>query len=49
MVTSNQKPIIDTHTKREKNSNMTLKIVVKSQKNKRRKGKKDLQNQIQNN
>ena len=31
MVTTNQKPIRETHTKRERNPNITLKIVIKSQ------------------
>ena len=34
MVTANQKSTIDTHTK-ESNPNTTLKIVIKSQENKR--------------
>ena len=35
MVTMNQKSIIDVHTKRKKNPKTTLKIVFKSQENKR--------------
>ena len=31
MVTTNPKPILDTHTKKEKNPNITLKIVIKLQ------------------
>lgn len=44
-----KKSIIDnTQKKRKRNSNMTLKIVIKSQENKREK-KKKLQKHIQNN
>ena len=51
MVTTNQKSLIDIHTKkRKRNPKITLKIVIKSQeKRKKEGGKKDLQKQIQNN
>ena len=50
MLTTNQKCIIDIYTqKRKRNPNTTLKIVIKSQENKREKKEKDLQKQIQNN
>ena len=39
MVTTNQTFIIDIHTKKKKESNTILKIVIKSQENKRRRGK----------
>ena len=41
-VTTNQKSVIDMHTKRKRNPNITLKIVIKSprEENKRRKGRK---------
>ena len=35
MVTAKQKSTIDTHSKRKRNPNTTLKIVIKSQENKR--------------
>ena len=41
-VTTNEKPIIDTHTKRERNLNITLKRVIKSQ----GKEQKQLQKQV---
>lgn len=31
MITTNQKPIIDVHTQKERNPNISLKIVIKSQ------------------
>ena len=31
MVTTNQKPIIDTHSKKRKKCNITVKLVTKSQ------------------
>ena len=40
MVTTNQKSIIDIHTNKKSNPNTTLKIVIKLQKNKRKKGEK---------
>ena len=50
MVTTNKISTIDTHTKRKRNPNTTLKIVIKSQeKRTKEKGKKkDLPKQIQN-
>ena len=46
MVTVKQKYIIDIHTKRKRNPNITLKIVITRVENERRKGKqKDLQKQ----
>ena len=44
MVTAKQKSIIDIDTKRKRDPNITLKIVIKSQENKRRKGKKSYKN-----
>ena len=41
MVTANQKSTLDTHTKIKRNRNTTLKLVIKSQENKRgREGKR---------
>ena len=40
MVTTNQKSIIDLHTKRERNPNITLKIVIKSQEKRTKEGTK---------
>ena len=49
MVSTNQRSIKDTYTKRERNPNITIKIVIKSQ-GKRAKeeerNKKDLQKQV---
>ena len=49
MATANQKSTIDIHKKRKRNSNTTLKIVIKSQENKRGREEKRSTNQIQNN
>ena len=43
MVIANQKSLIDIHTKRKRNPNITPKIVIKSQENKRGKGGKHIQ------
>ena len=51
MATTNQKSIIDTHTKKGKKSKHTTKDShhITREENERRKRKKDLQKQIQNN
>ena len=47
MVTTNQISIIDTHKKGKRNPNITLKIIIKSQENKRRRKKKTYKNNSQ--
>ena len=51
MITAKQKSIIDRHTKKKKESKQNTKDShkIRREENKRRKGKKDLQKQIQNN
>ena len=51
MVTTNQKSIIGIHTKKKRNPNITLKIIIKSQgqRAKEERNKKELQKQLQNN
>ena len=41
MAATNQKSVIDTHTEKKKESNITLKITMKSQENKRRRNVKN--------
>lgn len=50
-VTTNQKSVIDKHTKREKNLNITLELVIKSQRERAKEWKRhkqELQKQSEN-
>ena len=46
IVTTKQKSIIDTHTQKERNLNITLKIVIKSPKRGKEETNKNLQNNL---
>ena len=46
MVTTNQKSVVDTHTKREGNPNITLNRVIKSQGKREQKTTKTTQTQL---
>ena len=51
MATTNQKSVIDKHTKREKNLNITLELVIKSQRERAKEWKRhkqELQKQSEN-
>ena len=51
MATTNQKSVIDKHTKRERNLNITLEIAIKSQRERAKEWKRDkleLQKQSEN-
>ena len=49
MVTTGQNPIIDTHTQRERDPNITLKIKSQGKRGKEERTKKELQIQSENN